>query len=102
MLARAEGDAGLVQIVGGHFDLNLVADGDADEMFAHLAGDVREHFVTVGEGDAEHGSREHLGDRSSDFDVFFFRHAETSCRFRFRAGATGGHLRRRFAENSGA
>ena len=43
-----EGDAGFAKVVGGHFDIYLVANTDADEMFAHFAGDMREDFMTVG------------------------------------------------------
>ena len=42
------GDARLVQVVGRHFGVDLVADADADEVSAQLAGDVREHFMPVG------------------------------------------------------
>src|SRR5215831_15529851 len=31
-------------------------------------------FMAIGQGDAEHGSRQDLGDRASQFDWFFFRH----------------------------
>jgi hypothetical protein len=61
VLSVAEGDARLAEVVGGHFDVDPIADADADEVFAHLAGDVSQDFVTVGEADAEHGAREHLG-----------------------------------------
>ena len=69
------GNTRFAQIVGRHLHLNLVADTDADEVFAHLAGDVSQHFVSVRERHAEHGPREHLCDRASQFNGFFFRHA---------------------------
>ena len=52
-------DAGLVQIVGGHFQFYPVACGEADEALAHFARDVREDFVVIVERDAEHGPGEH-------------------------------------------
>jgi len=57
-----EGNPGLAEIVGGHLDVDLVADADADEVLAHLAGNMGEHLVTVGEGDTKHGSWQNLGD----------------------------------------
>lgn len=56
-LRVAEGDAGFVEVVGGHLDIDAVAHADADEVFAHLAGDVGEDFVFIGKGDTEHGAR---------------------------------------------
>jgi hypothetical protein len=41
-------------------------------MFAHLAGNVREHLVLASiDGHSEHSSGQHAGDRSFDFDRFF-------------------------------
>jgi hypothetical protein len=74
------GDSRLVQIVLGHFDVYLVADGNADEIFAHFARDVREDFVAVGQFDPEHGAGEHLCDGSRQFDVLFSRHGEKQVR----------------------
>lgn len=71
-LAVTEGDARLAEVVGGHLDVDAVADADADEVFAHLAGDVGENFVAVGEGHAEHGAGEDLGHGSCNFYGFFF------------------------------
>ena len=58
----AESDTGFAEIVGGHFDLDFIADADANEIFAHFAGDMSEDFVTVGQCHAEHGAGQHLGD----------------------------------------
>ena len=71
----AESDAGLAKVVGGHFDVDLVADADADEVFAHLSGDMGEDFVAIGQSDAEHGSGQDLGHRTGHFNWFFFGHA---------------------------
>jgi hypothetical protein len=72
----AVGDAGFVQVVLGHFDIDLITDGDADKVFAHFAGNVREDFVAVGQFDPKHGARQHLRDGSRQFDVLFSWHGE--------------------------
>jgi hypothetical protein len=41
-------DARLVEVAGRHFDIQIVADGDADEILTHFAGDVREHRAVIG------------------------------------------------------
>ena len=69
-------DARLVQVVLRHLDVDLVTDGDPDEILPHLPGNMRQHLVTVGQFDTEHRSREHLGDRSRKFDVLFAWHGE--------------------------
>ena len=53
-------DARLVQIVGGHLNVDLVADADADEIFAHLAGDMREHLMAVRQRHPKHRAGQHL------------------------------------------
>jgi len=68
------GDARLVEVVGRHLDVDRVADVNADEVFAHLAGDVREHLVAVGQCDAEHGAGQHLFHVSHQLDWLFFGH----------------------------
>lgn len=68
----AEGDAGLAEIVGGHLDVDAVADADTDEVLAHLAGDVGEDFVAVGQVDTEHGPGQDLRDDARQFNWFFF------------------------------
>ena len=64
VLIEAIDDAGLGQIVGRHFELHAVAGGQADETLAHLAGDVREDLMAVGQLHPKHGARQHLGDGS--------------------------------------
>ncbi|MEY4483902.1 MAG: hypothetical protein RL693_1354 [Verrucomicrobiota bacterium] len=54
----------------GHFQPDLIADDKTDEPFAHFAGDVSEHFVTVTELYAEHGSGEHGTDETIKFNGF--------------------------------
>src|SRR5690348_8311342 len=45
--AVAEGDAGFAEVVRGHFDVYLVTDVNADEVFTHFTGDMSEDFVTI-------------------------------------------------------
>ena len=70
----AEGDARLAQIVRGHFDVDLVADADADEVLAHLAGDMSEDLVAVGQGHAKHRPGQDLRHPAVQFDWLFFSH----------------------------
>jgi hypothetical protein len=49
-------DPAFGQIVGGHFNLHAVAGENADEIFAHLAADLRQHDVlAVIQTDTEEG-----------------------------------------------
>ena len=68
---QAIGDAGLGQIVGGHFQADAIANSEADEMLAHFAGEVGEDFVLVIEPDSEHGSGEDRGDGAFKLDGLF-------------------------------
>jgi hypothetical protein len=72
----AIGNPRLVQVVLRHLDIDPVADGNADEILAHLAGEVREDLVAIGQFNAEHGAGQHLRDGSGQFDVLFSRHGE--------------------------
>src|SRR5262245_26653608 len=73
-------NARLTEVIGRHLHLHLVTDRNADEIFSHLAGDMREHLVTVGKRDTEHRPRQDLGYRSRQFNWFFFSHEATmSC-----------------------
>ena len=71
----AEGNAGLAEVVRGHLDVDAVADADADEVLAHLAGNVGQHFVAVWQRHAKHGARQYLGHRAGQFNWFFFSQA---------------------------
>ena len=74
-------DSRLAKVVGRHFDLHLIADTDADEVFSHLAGDVGQHLMPVGQGHAKHRARQNLGYRPDQFDWFFFCHAVRQLNF---------------------
>src|SRR5688500_1366335 len=73
-LLHAIGDATLGQVVGGHFDLHLVAGQDADVVLAHPPGDVGNDLVAVLESHAEHGVRKGFRHRALEFDHIVFCH----------------------------
>ena len=75
-LPLAVGDARFAEVVGGHLDAHLVADADADEVLAHLAGNVGEDLVAVGQGDAKHRPRQYLRHRATQLNWFFFGHEQ--------------------------
>src|SRR5262245_41303810 len=63
------------QVVRREFDDNPVLGQDADVMLPHLAADVRQNLVAIGELDPEHGIREWLDYAPFDFDgAVFLRH----------------------------
>ena len=55
-----ESNASLSEIVRGHFDVDLIANTNADEIFAHLARNMSKHFVTIGQSHTEHRPGEDL------------------------------------------
>ena len=57
-------DAAFREVIGGHFDLYLVAGQDFDVVHAHLAGDMGDDLVSVFQFDAEHGVAEGFDDGS--------------------------------------
>ena len=73
-LEFAIGDPRFGQIVGRHLDFDFVANADADEILSHLARNVSQHFVTVGQRHPEHRAGQNLRYRSGQFNGFFFRH----------------------------
>lgn len=52
----------------GHFQPDLIANDETDEPFAHFAGDMSEHFVTVAQFYTEHRSSEHGTDDTIKFN----------------------------------
>src|SRR2546430_16321610 len=66
-------DAATGQVVRGKFHHDPVLRQDADVVLPHLAADVRQYLVAVGELHPEHGVREWLDDPAFDLDgpVFF-------------------------------
>jgi hypothetical protein len=73
-LTLTEDDSATIQIVGGNFDRNAVSRDDADEVLPHLAGDVRQHFMSVVQRDTKLRVRQRLADGTFNFDGLFFGH----------------------------
>jgi hypothetical protein len=66
------GNAAALEVVGGDFDRHVVAGEDADEVFAHAAGDMGQYFVLGGADfglDQEHGIWEGLYDDCFKLDA---------------------------------
>src|SRR5215212_2812556 len=81
-LARSAGllvpvdDATPGQVVRRELHHHSVLGEDPDVVLTHLAADVGEHLVSVGQLDPEHGVGEGLHDGALDLDhAFFLRHA---------------------------
>src|SRR5205809_2068112 len=68
-------DPPAIQVVGRELHRHFVSGQNLDEVHAHLARDMRQHFVAVLQLHAKHRVRERLDDGSLDLDSFFFRHS---------------------------
>jgi hypothetical protein len=77
------------QIVGTEFYRDPIAGKNADEIFAHAAGDVRKHLMLVFQLDLEHRIGQRLNDGCHDFNRVFLR--QSSSRFCFAAKAAKRH-----------
>src|SRR5438445_13874802 len=66
-LLVAVDDPAARQIVGRQFHGDFISRQTADEILAHLPGDVRQYLVLVLQLDAEHSIRPRLDDRGPDF-----------------------------------
>jgi hypothetical protein len=73
-LTAAVNDAPARQVIWRNLDLHAVARDDANEVLAHAAGNVSDHFSADVELDAELRVGERLLDSPFDFDCFFFCH----------------------------
>jgi hypothetical protein len=62
------------QIVRGQFHKNFVTRQDANEILAHLSGNVRQNHMFVFELNPEHGVREGFDHRADDLYCILFRH----------------------------
>lgn len=60
------------EIVGGYFQRYFVADGNSDEMFAHLAGNMGKNFIAVLKSDPVHRRRQNFDDHAIQAESFFF------------------------------
>src|ERR1051326_4719880 len=47
-LTVSKSNSRFAQIIWRHLDIDLISHADADEIFAHLTRNVRQHFVAVG------------------------------------------------------
>src|SRR5712692_5243944 len=77
-LLVAVNDAPAGQVVWRKLDSNLVPGQDADEVLAHLSGDVRQHLVLVLELNAKHRVGQWLDHRRHDLDGILLRIARVS------------------------
>ena len=64
-------DAAARQIVRRELDGDAITGEDADEILAHLAGDMGEHLMLVIELDPKHGVGQRLDDRAHYLDRVF-------------------------------
>ncbi|MDB6125635.1 MAG: hypothetical protein JWQ71_4628 [Pedosphaera sp.] len=74
-----ESDARLAEIIRGHLDIHPVTNADADEVFAHFAGDIGQHFMAIRQRYFKHGARQYLGYGTGNLYWFFFSQAMLIC-----------------------
>src|ERR1700676_1492748 len=74
-------DASAIQIIRRKLDGDFVAGQNANEILAHLAGNVRQHLVLVFEFDLEHSIRQRLKNRCHHLNRVFFAHRLLKIRF---------------------
>ena len=72
LLSQTPGDAGFLEIVGGHFHFHAITGDEADETFAHFSADGGKHHMFIIEFDAEHRPGEYGVDAAFDFYSLFF------------------------------
>ena len=59
----------------GHLEGDFVANAEADETLAHLAGDLGHDLVPAGQGHAEHHARQDQGDLPDQFIRIFLHNS---------------------------
>lgn len=70
----SERDSAFGQIIRGQLDSDLVADRYFDEIFAHLARNVRQNFSAISQAHTIHGGRQDLDHHTLDFyDIFLLQ-----------------------------
>jgi len=74
----SKSNTSLAQIIGGHLDVDLIPHADTDKMFAHLARNMRQDLMSVGQCHAKHGSWQNLSYRPDQFNWLFRCHFELS------------------------
>ena len=72
LLTQAPGDAGLVQVVGGHLHLHSIPHRQPHPTFAHLATDGGEHEMLIGQFHTEHGAWKHTLNATFNLNMLFF------------------------------
>ena len=77
-LPSAVGDATARQVIRGELDRDLVPRQDTDEVLPHLARDMGEHLVAIGQLNAEHRVPQRLDYRPLDDETFFLRHEHSA------------------------
>ena len=97
-LAMAIGNAALGKVIGRHFDFDLVARNDLDEIMPDFSRDMSKDLVAVVQLDTVHGAGEHLQDRSFHFYNISFRHGDYYTQMSRRSQKRGRNERDRLAE----
>jgi hypothetical protein len=72
----AKGNSALAEIVGGKLDVHFVPNADANEILPHLARDMSQNFVLIGERHSKHCSRQHLRHGANDLNWLFLFHVK--------------------------
>ena len=73
-ISESINDARLAGVVRRHLHFDPVTDREANEAFAHLAGDVRENEMVVRERDTKHSPGQHRHNGALQFDGSFGIH----------------------------
>jgi hypothetical protein len=74
MSTESISDSRFRQIVGGHLEADPIADGQADEMPAHFAGNMGKYLVLIVQHHTEHGARQNRLNGSFQFNWLFGAH----------------------------
>src|SRR5712671_3171439 len=85
-LLIAINDSSAIQVVRRKLHRDFVAGQDANKVFAHLAGDMRQYLVLVLEFHFEHGVRQRFQNHGHHFNRVFFAHAPLKA-FSYRLSA---------------
>ena len=68
------GDAALGEVIGRQLHSHLIAGQDSNIVFAHLSGNMRDHYMAIFQFHSEHGVGQGFDDAALYFDMVFFRH----------------------------
>lgn len=78
LAAMSVGDATFGQVIRRKFNRDFIAWQDLDEIFPHLAGQVREDFVSLANLDFERSIGQRVFHRALDSNHIIFRNNYTS------------------------